>query len=93
MLNWENFVIQQEKMEKLRFEIRQLHTQSGSKLTHFEERISNLRATLRFFQHTCELVSSAFLQTDALKHGSASFGPPMSPGSKGDGTTVATERD
>ena len=30
-------------------DIRQLHSQSGNKLASFEDRIANMRATLRFF--------------------------------------------
>ena len=35
MLNWENFVIQQEKMQKLREDILVISKQSTSKLTSF----------------------------------------------------------
>ena len=61
MLNWENFVIQQEKMEKLRIDIRQLHDQTASKLDLFDSRIGNLKATLRFFSQICQIVYSAFV--------------------------------
>ena len=49
MLNWENFVIQQEKMEKLRQDIRYLASQAENKLSSFMTRIRNLKATVRFF--------------------------------------------
>jgi len=61
MLNWENFVIQQEKMEKLRTDIKTLVSQAQAKLNSFEERLRYLRAAVRFFSQTCHLVSGAFL--------------------------------
>ena len=90
-------------MVKLREEMRVLSQQSALNLTQYSDRITNLKATVRFFSQTCELVSSASVQNHHDHHGmvpniaspqnSRSYKMPMSPGSRGDGTTVATERD
>lgn len=91
MLNWENYVIQQEKMQKLREEISTLLLQSKIKLTSYHDRIGNLRSAVRFFTQTCKIVSSAFLQVGSA--GGVIKPHPMSPGSKGDGTTCTSDRD
>ena len=64
MLNWENFIIQQEKMQKLREDILSLQVQSNGKLSAYQERISKVESTVKFFAQTCQLVSSAFNQGD-----------------------------
>ena len=42
MLNWENFIIQQEKMQKLREDILTVSDQSEDKLKQYKERVSNM---------------------------------------------------
>lgn len=49
MLNWENFIIQQEKMQKLREDIQSLNSQSEVKLSAYQKRIGALQGTVRFF--------------------------------------------
>ena len=103
MLKWENFVIQQEKMQKLRQEIFVIASQSGVKLTTFQSKIGGLNDTIAYFSRTCELVSQAFPQINAATGAAVSgstatlvqqqLKTPISPTSRGDGTTVATERD
>ena len=53
MLNWENFIIQQEKMQKLREDILTVSDQSEDKLKQYKERVNNMQATVRFFSQTC----------------------------------------
>jgi len=40
-------------MEKLRQDIRNLHSQTNAKLESYAGRINHLKATLRFFSQTC----------------------------------------
>ena len=49
MLNWENFIIQQEKMQKLREEILTLSNQSDMKLSSYRERIGKIESTVKYF--------------------------------------------
>ena len=42
MLNWENFIIQQEKMQKLREDILTVSDQSEDKLKQYKERVNNM---------------------------------------------------
>jgi len=67
MLNWENFVIQQEKMQKLRDEITTLLASSVHKMETYQERIDNLQKTVHFFSQTCTIVGSAFNKLEITK--------------------------
>ena len=49
MLNWENFIIQQEKMQKLREDILSISNQSSTKLDLYAERIKKVESTVHFF--------------------------------------------
>ena len=81
-------------MQKLREDIQSMSSQSETTLTAFQERISILKGTIHFFSQTCELVSSAHHQQLDRTSSSSSGKPlPMSPMSKGDGTTAATDQD
>lgn len=64
MLNWENFVIQQEKMQKLRDEIIRLTDQSVAKLDIYRARIESLKQTVIYFSKTCEIVGAANSKLD-----------------------------
>ena len=58
MLNWENFVIQQEKMQKLREDIMSLSSKAEAKLTLMDTKNQSLRENVKFFDKICFIVST-----------------------------------
>jgi hypothetical protein len=56
MLKWENFVIQHEKMKKLREDIQELFKIQNSKITEIQSRQKHLREVIGFFGHICHIL-------------------------------------
>jgi hypothetical protein len=58
MLEWENYVIQQEKMQKLRENVIAITSTSTTKLRQASLKSSSMKSINRFFQQTCFIMES-----------------------------------
>ena len=56
MLNWENFVIQQEKMKRLREDITELLSKAEAKLSVIGMKNQELKQSVQFLNQVCHIV-------------------------------------
>jgi hypothetical protein len=56
MLKWENFVIQHEKMKKLREDIQESFKTQGAKITEIQSRQKQLREVIAYFTQICHIL-------------------------------------
>jgi len=55
MLKWENYVIQHEKMKKLREDIQDTFKISHDKMAVINNKLKDLKETLVYFNHICRI--------------------------------------